>query len=78
MKADKVEKGVRATKVPKSAQALKAARVMEKKVAVYAKLRECATPLEYGKITPDQAYTLGIVVPGLVPDVSFSSAVCCL
>jgi hypothetical protein len=27
--------------------------------------------LDYGKITPEQAYTLGIASLGLVPDVSY-------
>jgi hypothetical protein len=73
MKGGRGSKAVRASKAAasaKSGRALKAARAMERKVAVCAKLREVATPLDYSELTVDEAYKLGIVAPGLVPNVS--------
>jgi hypothetical protein len=76
-KGERGEKGVRATKVAstvrlgKQVASLKAARAMEMKIEVCARLRLLATPLDYGKITPEQAYMLGIASPGLMPDVSY-------
>jgi hypothetical protein len=63
MKGDKMEKVARAPK---------AERKMEWKRDVCTQLQELATPLDYRKVMPEQAYTLGIIAPGLVPSVNAS------
>jgi hypothetical protein len=76
-KGERRDKGARAARVAstarssKQAASLKAAKTMEKKIELCARLRVLAMPLDHGKITPEQAYTLGIASPGLVPDVSY-------
>jgi hypothetical protein len=62
MKGDKAVKG---DKMEKAARAAKAQRVMERKLDVCTQLRALAW-------TPEQAYTLRIVGPGLLPNVSAS------
>lgn len=48
----------------KVARAPKAERKMEWKHDVCTQLQELATPLDYRKVMPEQAYTLGIIAPG--------------
>jgi hypothetical protein len=53
IKGEKRAKGARALKLPTAAMELKAAKVMELKIAICRRLQDEATLLDYAKVTAD-------------------------